>query len=113
MAKNENKEIRENPNFTFGRERKTLLFCASNVFRSLRKMEPEIAFPSHDTVLLTGSANKKLAYEVGNLLRQRIADTTSQYPGGEYYAQLPHSVVGKQVIIIQPMVHLIRKTIKL
>ena len=55
----------------------------------------------HDLVLLTGTANPKLAEEVGKLLKKEVFQTVAQFADGEKRIVIPANLRRKEVYIIQ------------
>lgn len=55
-----------------------------------------------DLVLLTGTANIKLAEEVGKILKKPVFQTVTQFADGEKRIVIPANLRRKEVYIIQP-----------
>lgn len=58
--------------------------------------------PSEDYVLLTGSANPKLAHEIGKILGKEVFETVTLFADGEEKIEIPQNLRRRDVFIIQP-----------
>lgn len=58
--------------------------------------------PDKPYILLTGSANPKLADSIGKTLNQCVQVTTSRFADGEIRVEIPENVRNCDVFIIQP-----------
>lgn len=62
----------------------------------------ELVFNSHNLVILTGSANPKLAHAVANILDTQIDESTGRFGDGEVNVKINPNLRRRQVVIIQP-----------
>lgn len=58
--------------------------------------------PNHDFVLLTGTANPKLANDIGKILKKKVHHPVTKFADGEKRVQVPINIRRGSVIIIQP-----------
>ena len=57
---------------------------------------------NNDFVLLTGSANLKLAKDIGSHLKKQVHETVSEFADGEKRIIIPENLRRRDVFIIQP-----------